>query len=91
MTKKKISITDIPKLKEKIKTLLTRFGASMIPLTAVFEILGYSGMTGLGWGILSAIIVCIADDLGLQLVDVGGRYFLHKKQQTHKTNEEVKT
>ena len=56
-------------------------GATVIPLTVVFEALGYTGLTGLGWGILSATIASVADELGYEIRLIGARYFLMKKEQ----------
>ncbi len=69
------------KSKSRIKNLVVHMGASVIPLTVVFEALGYTGLTGLGWGILSATIASVADELGYEIRLVGSRYFLMKEER----------
>jgi hypothetical protein len=62
-----------------MKELGERFGIHLIPLTAVFEALGYSGVTGLEWGALVGIIVTLAEEAGYEIIKLGKLRYLRKK------------
>lgn len=63
----------------KLRKLLLETGAAMIPLTAIFESLGFPGLTGLSWGIISGAVAAVAIQLGWELQQIAGRWFLIKK------------
>lgn len=50
----------------------------MIPLTLIFEELGFQGVTGLEWGILSGIISTVGIELGYEVEKIGRTIFLTK-------------
>jgi hypothetical protein len=77
----RIDVQKAVKSKNRIKDLLVHMGATVVPLTVVFEALGYTGLTGLGWGILSATIASVADELGYEVRVIGARYFLMKNEK----------
>ena len=45
-----------------IKKLLIEIGSPIIPLALVFEGLGFSGVTGIEWGILAGATVGLATE-----------------------------
>ena len=54
-----------------IKKLLIEFGSPIIPLTLIFEHLGFNGVTGLEWGIMAGAISALAIDMGYSVKRVG--------------------
>lgn len=54
-----------------IKKLLLEFGSPIIPLTLVFESLGFKGITGIEWGILAGAVSALAIDLGYKVERAG--------------------
>jgi len=73
-----------------IKDLAKKFGAHFIPLTAVFEVLGYSRVTGLEWGALVGIIATLAEEAEYEIVKHGRLRYLRKKTKEVKGEEEVR-
>jgi len=68
-----------------IKKLLIEIGSPIIPLTLVFENLGFSGVTGIEWGILAGAISALAIELGYKVERVGRSIVLiqRKEDLTH--------
>jgi hypothetical protein len=54
-----------------IRKLLTEIGSPIIPLTLIFESLGFKGITGIDWGILAGAVSALAIDLGYKVEKVG--------------------
>jgi hypothetical protein len=54
-----------------IKKLLIELGSPIIPLTLVFESLGFKGVTGIDWGILAGAVSALAIDLGYRVEKIG--------------------
>ncbi|MCJ7631863.1 hypothetical protein MUP77_05635 [Candidatus Bathyarchaeota archaeon] len=50
-----------------IRNLLIRIGSPAIPLTLIFEKLGFEGITGIQWGILAGAVCTIAIELGYRI------------------------
>ncbi len=69
-------VDDINKLRGKIERMITEFGGPIIPLTLLFEKLGYTGLTGIGWGILAGAISAVAIELGYEVQVMGRRVLL---------------
>jgi len=65
-------------LKKKLVSTLKRSPEPVIALSAIFETLGYTGLTGIGWGILGGFVVSVAMELGYEVRQIGGRYILFK-------------
>lgn len=76
----KMLIKDSERLKKRIILLLKRTPEPVIALSTLFELLGFAGLTGIGWGILSGIIVSVAIELGYEVRRVSGRYLLYRKE-----------
>ena len=94
-TKKTFSVDKIAEVWKKIPLAIQRaletFGGSSIPLTAVFEELGYSGLTGLGWGILTGVVTSVALGLGYEVRRRRRVIYLQKAIKQKNTNmEEIK-
>jgi hypothetical protein len=82
---KKLDLTKIDKETiEKIKRVIIEFGAPIIPLTFLFQILGYSGVVGVDYAALSGLITACAVELGYQVERVG-RFIVLRKKQKEKT------
>ena len=64
-----------------IKKLLIEIGSPIIPLTLVFESLGFSGVTGIEWGILAGAISALAIELGYNVERVGRSIVLIKRKE----------
>lgn len=54
-----------------IKRLLIEIGSPIIPLTLVFEALGFSGVTGIDWGIIAGAVSALAIQLGYKVERAG--------------------
>jgi len=65
-----------------IKKLLIELGSPIIPLTLVFESLGFKGVTGIDWGILAGAISALAIDLGYRVEKVGRSIILIQEHRT---------
>jgi len=68
-------------VRQKIITILKRSPEPAIALSAIFQALGFAGLAGIGWGILAGIVASIAVELGYEIRQIGGRYFLFKQKQ----------
>lgn len=83
---KKIDIKEIPKIAKQFPKAFKKsfeiFGGSSIPLTLIFEALGYSGMTGIGWGLLTGAIVTAASELGYEVYKSHRLLYIRKKQKS---------
>ena len=78
-TRKTVSVQTVVRLKNTIVSILKRSPEPAIALSAIFHALGYTGLTGIGWGVLTGFIVSVAIELGFEVRQIGGRYFLFKK------------
>jgi hypothetical protein len=65
-----------------IKKLLVELGSPIIPLTIVFESLGFKGVTGVDWGILAGAVSVIAIELGYKVEKVGRSIILIQEHRT---------
>jgi hypothetical protein len=64
-----------------IKKLLIELGSPIIPLTLVFESLGFKGVTGIDWGILAGAVSALAIDLGYRVEKIGRSIMLIQEQK----------
>jgi hypothetical protein len=64
-----------------IKKLLIELGSPIIPLTLIFEGLGFKGVTGIEWGILAGAISALAIELGYKVEKVGRSIILIQEQR----------
>ena len=64
-----------------IKKLLIEIGSPIIPLALVFEGLGFSGVTGIGWGILAGAVSALAIELGYKVERVGRSIVLFQRKE----------
>jgi hypothetical protein len=65
-----------------IKKLLIELGSPIIPLTLVFESLGFKGVTGIDWGILAGAVSALAIELGYKVEKVGRSIILIQEHRT---------
>jgi hypothetical protein len=65
-----------------IKKLLVELGSPIIPLTLIFEGLGFKGVTGIDWGILAGAVSAIAIELGYKVEKVGRSIILIQEQRS---------
>jgi len=61
-----------------IKRLIVEVGSPIIPLTLIFEGLGFQGVTGIGWGILAGAVSALATELGYKVQKMGRSIILVK-------------
>jgi len=78
-TRETVNIQSVVSFKDRIVSVLKRSPEPVIALSAIFHALGYTGLTGIGWGVLAGFIVSVAIELGYEVRQIGGRYFLFKK------------
>ena len=64
-----------------IKKLLIEIGSPIIPLTLIFEGLGFQGATGIEWGILAGAISALAIELGYKVERVGRSIVLIQRKE----------
>jgi hypothetical protein len=64
-----------------IKRLLIEIGSPIIPLTLIFEALGFSGVTGIDWGILAGAVSALAIELGYKVERVGRSIILVQRKE----------
>lgn len=83
----KMLINDAEGLKKRVISVFKRTPEPVIALSTVFELMGFPGLTGIGWGILSGIIVSVAIELGYEVRRVGGRYLLYRKGAIYGSNK----
>jgi len=77
---KKVELTKIDT--NSIKKLLVELGSPIIPLTLIFESLGFKGVTGIDWGILAGAISAIAIELGYKVEKVGRSIILIQEHRS---------
>jgi hypothetical protein len=65
-------------LNKRIKRILVEFGSPIIPMSVVFEYLGFSGITGIFYGILLGAVSMVAIELGYELVKLGTIWVIKK-------------
>jgi hypothetical protein len=68
-TVKKVELNKIDAA--SIKKALIELGSPIIPLTLVFESLGFKGITGIDWGILAGAVSVLAIELGYRVEKIG--------------------
>jgi len=56
---------------DAIKKLIIEIGSPIIPLTLIFQGLGFAGVTGIEWGILAGAISALATELGYKVEKLG--------------------
>ena len=76
--RRNVTVQTVVRLQNKIISILKRSPEPAIALSAIFHALGYTGLTGIGWGVLAGFIVSLAIELGYEVRQIGGRYFLFK-------------
>ncbi|MCW4047589.1 MAG: hypothetical protein NWE99_08535 [Candidatus Bathyarchaeota archaeon] len=64
-----------------IKKLLIDLGSPIIPLTLVFESLGFKGITGIDWGILAGAVSVMAIELGYKVEKIGRSIILIREKR----------
>jgi hypothetical protein len=70
-----------------IKRVLVEIGSPIIPLTLIFEALGFNGITGLDWGILAGAVSALAIELGYK-VERAGRSIIFVQRKENLAREE---
>ena len=66
---------------DSIKRVLIEIGSPIIPLTLIFEALGFNGVTGIDWGILAGAISALAIELGYKVERVGRSIVLVQRKE----------
>lgn len=72
-----------------IKKLLIEIGSPIIPLTLIFEALGFNGVTGLDWGILAGAVSALAIELGYRVERVGRSIVLVQPKENPARKEDA--
>ena len=70
-----------------VKRILLETGTPMIPMSLLFEQLGYTGLQGIYWGILSGVVSALAVELGFEVSKFGSQIVL-KKPNTNSLEKE---
>ena len=73
-------------LLKRIRRVIIEAGAPMIPMSLLFEGLGYTGIMGVAWGILVGVISAIAIEMGYE-IDKFGKQIVIKKPDTNPQKE----
>ena len=74
-------------LVNRVKRILLETGTPMIPMSLLFEQLGYTGLQGIYWGILSGVVSALAVELGFEVSKFGSQIVL-KKPDTNSLEKE---
>jgi len=77
------------KLVARIKRILIEASAPIIPMSLLFEELGYVGITGIYWGILVGVISAIAVELGYEITKFGSQVVLKKRINPQKEDNDI--
>ena len=64
-----------------IKKLIIKIGSPIIPLTLIFEDLGFRGVTGIEWGMLAGAVSALAIELGYKVERVGRSIVLIQRKE----------
>ena len=64
-----------------IKKLIIKIGSPIIPLTLIFEGLGFRGVTGIEWGMLAGAVSALAIELGYKVERVGRSIVLIQRKE----------
>lgn len=90
----KVDLQEIPTIRSRLPGILERlgatFGGSFIPLTAVFEALGYSGVSGLWWGLVTGAIAAVAGECGYEVIKFGRSVALRRTAGADQENNKEK-
>ena len=69
-------------LVKRVKRIIIEAGAPMIPMSLLFEGLGYTGIMGVAWGVLVGVISAVAIEMGYE-IDKFGKQIVLKKTGTN--------
>jgi hypothetical protein len=64
-----------------IKKVLIEMGSPIIPLSLIFDRLGFGGVTGLEWGILAGAVTVLAIELGYKVEKIGRSIILRRAEK----------
>jgi hypothetical protein len=79
---RKIDLTKIDKKTiEEIKRIIIEFSAPIIPFVALFQALGFGGITGIDYATLSGLITACAVELGYKVEKIGRFIILRKEKK----------
>jgi uncharacterized membrane protein len=70
-------------LNSRIKRILIEFGSPIIPMSVVFDHLGFGGITGIFYGILLGAVSMLAIELGFEVVKLGTIWVIKKPDTNH--------
>ena len=73
----------------RIRKLLVELGSPIIPLTVLFEALGFRGVTGIEWGILAGAVSAIATEMGYEVQKLGRSVVLVRRTKDTAQSTEV--
>jgi uncharacterized membrane protein len=73
---------------KRIRRIIIEAGAPMIPMSVLFEQLGYTGMVGVGWGVLVGVISAIAIEFGYEITKFGSQVVLKKTDSKQGTSRQ---
>ena len=76
-------------LRSQIKRALVEFGSSIIPMSVLFEMLGYGGITGIFYGILLGAVSMVAIELGFEVVKLGTIWVIKKPESVDTNSQKV--
>jgi hypothetical protein len=71
--------------------LLLELGSPIIPLTLVFESLGFKGVTGIEWGMLAGAVSVMATELGYRVEKIGRSIIFIRRFRVDETCREIVT
>jgi hypothetical protein len=76
-----VSKVDLKKDANAIKKLILKIGSPIIPLTLIFEGLGFNGVTGLERGIRTGFVSALTTELGYEAQRLGRSAVLARHKQ----------
>lgn len=64
----------------RIRRIIIEFGGPTIAMSALFEALGYQGLTGVMWGILLGSVSTVATEIGYEVTKLGSIWIIKKPE-----------
>jgi hypothetical protein len=77
-------------LVKRIRRIIIEAGAPMIPMSLLFEGLGYTGIMGVAWGILVGVISAIAIEMGYEIDKFGKQIVIKKPDANPRKGSDIK-
>jgi hypothetical protein len=62
----------------RVKRIIIEFGSPTIAMSVLFEMLGYSQVNGIMWGVLLGVVSTVATEIGYEVTKLGSIWIIQK-------------